>query len=172
MVNRRELLQIGAALGILPLARVTSANPAPTGGAPLYKVIFDSRTATGRSFGTEIARIAAPHVAHAIEGDVTDVWYRDLYPRWKRSPAAIAGLTDYAAAFCLERLAWDFGMRTVFRADHEIRSESDAGPRIARAIAELPAGLRAVAPLGPAPERLNGGSPLLVAWMIAPVERT
>ncbi len=166
MVNRRELLQLGAALGALPLLGAARANP-----VPLYKVIFDGRSAAGQSFGREVTRLGSPELAHAVAGDVTDVWYHDLYPRWRRGPVAIAGLTDYAAIFCLERLAWDFGMRTVFRADHKVGNEADWGPRVARTIIGLPAGLTAIAPLGPRPEHMTTGEPWLVSWVIAPVRR-
>ena len=67
------------------------------------------------------ARRAAARGAatHAIEGDMTQLWYDDLYHRWRRGPAAIAGLTAHGPLFCLERLAWDHGMRVVFRAEHK-----------------------------------------------------
>ena len=173
MVNRRELLRLGAALGALPLLHTAAASSASlTPATHLHKVVFDRRSAAGRSFGSEIARTAGAHLVHAIDGDVTDVWYHDLYPRWQRDPAPIAGLTDFAAIFCLERLAWDFGMRTVFRAEHGPQCDAATGLRIARVIAALPVGLPAVAPLGPPPERVHAGAPWLVSWMIAPIRRT
>ena len=49
---------------------------------------------------------------------MTRFWYEDLYHRWRSGPAAIAGLTAHGPLFCLERLAWDSGMRVVFRGEH------------------------------------------------------
>ena len=46
------------------------------------------------------------------------VWYDDLCLRWRREPAAIAGLTAHGALFCLERLAWDQRLRVVYRGEH------------------------------------------------------
>jgi hypothetical protein len=54
---------------------------------------------------------------HGFDGDITNIWYHDLQPRWQKAPAAIAGLTAHGALFCLERLAWDVGMRVVARAE-------------------------------------------------------
>jgi hypothetical protein len=55
-----------------------------------------------------------------MRGDITDLWFNDLDPHWRRNRVAIAGLTTEAAHFCLERLAWDHGLRTVFRAEHAV----------------------------------------------------
>jgi hypothetical protein len=125
MVNRRDFLVTGfaaaSALSIGNAADVPAQPAAQTGfgSAPrlrLYKVIYDERFADGAAFGTEATRIGL--ASHAIAGDVTAVWYHDLYPRWQREAVAIAGLTAHGPIFCLERLAWDFGMRVVFRAEH------------------------------------------------------
>src|SRR5262245_44331745 len=123
MVSRREILQTGIAVGSLPIATSAAwatgdaARTAPLPALHFYKVIFDQRFAASRLFGREAARRGA--AVHAIDGDITDVWYHDLHARWRAGPAAIAGLTAHGAIFCLERLAWDVGMRVVFRAEHE-----------------------------------------------------
>lgn len=49
---------------------------------------------------------------------MTAYWYETLYPQWKQAPVAIAGLTARGPLFCLEQLAWEHGMRVVFRAQH------------------------------------------------------
>lgn len=115
MIDRRSLLQGGLALSSLPLVAPLSLSGARTAHARalehpgLYKVLFDQRFAASREFGRD-AQIAG-HPVHGFNGDITDVWYRDLNPRWKTGPAPIAGLTAHGALFCLERLAWDVGMR-------------------------------------------------------------
>jgi hypothetical protein len=121
MTSRRQFLQIGIAASALPLApaalRAAELDGARrTAALPLYKVVYDSRFAASLTF----ARRATAHGAslQPIEGDMTWFWYHDLYHRWRSAPAAIAGLTAHGALFCLERLAWDSGLRVVFRAEH------------------------------------------------------
>jgi hypothetical protein len=79
----------------------------------LHLAIFDHRFAAGRQFArsSEARGIATRPIAN----DVTSLWYSELHPLWKQQPVAIAGLTTYGALFCLERLAWDHGMRVLHR---------------------------------------------------------
>jgi hypothetical protein len=127
MGNRREFLLGGLAGGAtvavagLPVADAWTAERAPlpqraVRAAPLYRLIVDERftvahglLAAARGYGV---------ASSVIDGDVTDVWFNDLDLRWRQGPAPIAGLTTVGALFCLERLAWDAGMRLHFRADH------------------------------------------------------
>jgi len=125
MASRREFLQLGVAALALPIsaragwqAAAAGAESAPT---LLYKVIYDERHASSRAFASEAKKFGAP--VTAIRGDITDLWFNDLDARWRKEPAAIAGLTEHGPLFCLERLAWDHGMRVVYRADHTYRSD-------------------------------------------------
>jgi hypothetical protein len=201
MVNRRELLQVGAAMGALPLVAAIatdgagySAQVAPPGAAlPLYKVIFDRRIAASAAFGQEIGRLVTPSPAHAIDGDVTDVWYRDLSPRWKQRPEAIGGLTAYGALFCLERLAWDVGMRVVLRVNHDEQADGSlkhhvhggtperaeamdrgfrrAGMQWSSYAARIITTTRAASPGTLRVPQLGPPTPGLVSWAIAPIGR-
>jgi hypothetical protein len=127
MASRREFLQIGVAALALPIsarARLTpeiSGRANPSVATPLYKVIFDQRFQSSRAFAGEVKRLGA--AIYGIKGDITDLWFHDLDARWKREPIGIAGLTEHGPLFCLERLAWDHGMRVVYRADHTYRSD-------------------------------------------------
>ncbi len=114
----------GSALG----ASVARAAPG-LGGPPLYKVVADTRFADSRAFAAEAAR-AGQRIAWT-EGDVTKLWYDELDLLWRGDKAALAGLTDHAAFFCLERLALDRGLRTAFKAEHR-RTPSGA---VAHAVA-------------------------------------
>ncbi len=126
MASRREFLQIGVAALALPISARAGLASAKSGRTnqfaptPLYKVIFDQRFASSRAFAGELKRLGAP--IYGITGDITDLWFHDLDARWKREPIGIAGLTEHGPLFCLERLAWDHGMRVVYRADHTYRS--------------------------------------------------
>jgi hypothetical protein len=132
MASRRDFLQLGLAASALPLAgrhlptadRVRiptlSTTAVSTGrglsAAHFYRVIVDSRIAESVRFGERMSELGA--TIAAVAGDITDVWYHELYPRWKQEPVAIAGLTEHGPLFCLERLAWDHQMRVIYRAEH------------------------------------------------------
>jgi hypothetical protein len=111
-------LPISARAGLTPAISGLANQSVPT---PLYKVIFDQRFLSSRAFAGEVKRLGAP--IYGIKGDITDLWFHDLDARWKREPIGIAGLTEHGPLFCLERLAWDHGMRVVYRADHTYRSD-------------------------------------------------
>ena len=126
MTNRREFLQTGVAVSALPLAAdgllfPESATAAVAPGARrdirLYKAIFDDRYAEGRGFAEEARRSGTP-VRALKNGDVTDFWYDELDLLWRRTPAAIAGLTQFGPMFVLERLAQERGLRTAMRIEH------------------------------------------------------
>ncbi len=134
MNSRREFLQAGIAASMLPLAAAGS-NLTPRQRderANFYKVIFDERFPASVDFGVEwIARGAA---VHPIRGDITDLWFHDLDHQWKKRPVPIAGLTAHGPLFCLERLAWDHGMRVVSRVEQDAR-DGDGEPLISWVIA-------------------------------------
>src|SRR5262249_14378558 len=112
---------------------------------------------------------------------------------WRERPAAIAGMTDYAAIFCLERLAWDAGMRVTFRVDHKPladgsvehlpgsdsgrsallalrRAGSDWARQSAYLLTRATPGV--VEPSGPPPHgSAVPGAPWLTSWVIAPPKR-
>jgi hypothetical protein len=199
MASRREFLQMGVAALTLPIAAggsLSSSIPLSNGESsiPLYKMVFDERFAASRAFAKEAERLGVP--IHAIKGDMTDLWYHDLYARWKQGPVAIAGMTAHGAIFCLERLAWDQRMRVVFRADHRFLSDGSiehalSGPAsmLRRAVvlssdgnwAGEIAGIVTRCPASrPQPSLANVIGPTvkhaddpdhLISWLIAPVHR-
>lgn len=118
MPNRRELLQIGATVGAWSLTssatRIAAASSPEL--LPIYKVIVDARYPESARFGDRAA--AFGFATAAIAGDMTRVWYDDIYHEWRSRPIAIAGLTEHGALFCFEQLARDSGLRVVFRASH------------------------------------------------------
>ncbi len=127
MSSRREFLQMGVAALALPISAHAALSPTssildgePT-ATPLYKAVFDERFSSSRAFSEEAERLGLS--VHGIKGDMTDLWYHDLYTRWQQGPVAIAGLTAHGPIFCLERLAWDHRMRVVFRVDHRYRPD-------------------------------------------------
>lgn len=121
MATRREFIGNGIAAALLAgMGYTPRAAARGSGAVPLYKAIFDERFHDSVFFAEEIASLGVP--VHAIRGDITALWFDDLDLRWRREPAAVAGLTTEAALFCLERLAWDHRLRVVFRAEHALKS--------------------------------------------------
>jgi hypothetical protein len=119
-IDRRTLLQIaGAAAGLSLGAAAPVLAGEPRRG--IYKAIFDRRYADARAFGLEAGRMGMQTTA--IDGDVTALWYDDLYHRWKTGPTLLVGLTDRSALFCLETFANDAGMRVTFRNHYRMRSD-------------------------------------------------
>ncbi len=120
MASRRGFIQAGIAASVLPMivsAREISRQPL-FGAQSFYKVIFDRRFPASVAFAREMKQLGA--TVHAIDGDITDLWFHDLHAAWTKQPVAIAGLTAHGPLFCLERLAWDHGMRVTFRAEHPL----------------------------------------------------
>ena len=199
MASRREFLQMGVAALSLPIAAGDSWSSSISlsngeSSIPLYKMVFDERFAASRAFAKESERSVVP--IHGIKGDITDLWYHDLYARWKQGPVAIAGMTAHGAIFCLERLAWDQRMRVVFRADHRFLPDGSiehalSGPasmlrRAGRLSSERNwpeeiAGIVTRCPASrPQPSLANVIGPTikhaddpdhLISWLIAPVHR-
>jgi hypothetical protein len=202
MTNRRKFLQIGIAASALPLAAQAARASEPLGwlgvaaapAVPLYKAVYDSRFAASVAFARRAESLGV--AMHAIEGDMTRLWYDDLYHRWRNGPAAIAGLTAHGPMFCLERLAWDQGMRVVFRAEHapvagalehrvegpiamleDARSAAAArawGSRFADLVTRCPSGRAEVgsfAACGPNAGAVAAEAEPLYTWVIAPARR-
>jgi hypothetical protein len=119
--TRREFLQTGLVASLLPWAIPGTALALDDDIAHdvpgLYKVVVDIRFAAGAAFADDADRLGASLVR--ITGDITDFWFHDLSLRWKQSPVPIAGLTGHGPLFCLERFAWDHGLRVVVRREHE-----------------------------------------------------
>jgi hypothetical protein len=142
MTNRREFIQVtltasvGGALAAtageaLAVEAIQLTQPEYAGAVryslrdparlPLYAALFDRRFSDSRLFSWAAQQRGIE--IRAISGDVTDVWYSELHPRWKEAAVPIAGVTTYGPLFCLERLAWDHGMRVVYRGSHQRRSD-------------------------------------------------
>lgn len=122
--SRREFIQAGLCVSLLPRA-IPGDGLAPASGIgamksnvqTIYRVISDLRFAPSVAFGLEAERLGSRLTT--IQGDITDFWFNELSIRWKEGPIALAGLTAHGPLFCLERFAWDHGLRVVFRAEHQ-----------------------------------------------------
>jgi hypothetical protein len=125
MVTRRTILQGAVAATSLSIVTRDAWSPPPGAVGPatalehpaLYKVVFDQRFAAARAFGRDAEWRGM--AVRGFGGDITEVWYRDLHPRWQQGRAAVAGMTAYGVLFCLEHLARDARMRVVHRTEHQ-----------------------------------------------------
>jgi hypothetical protein len=117
MTNRREFIQQGVALSAAPFVlRPVVGVTAQTERLSPVLAIFDHQYVESRFFASALATRGVP--THGINGDVTALWYNDLYHRWAAGPSPIVGLTGASSLFCLEQLAWAVERRVVFRAEH------------------------------------------------------
>jgi TAT (twin-arginine translocation) pathway signal sequence len=129
MTSRRRFLHASAAvaaasaIGGVGTVPGSPRKPAASPGRrlQLHAVVVDRRFDESVEFGREFALLGAD--TFSMRGDVTDVWYSQLYPLWKAGGAAVAGLTGNGVLFCLERLAWDHNLRVVYRGSHQSDAE-------------------------------------------------
>jgi len=195
MWTRRGVLQgcVGIA-GALAFSLNLSAlrrDPSVRRNIGTTRAVFDRDFPEALLFGRAARDLGIS--THAISGDVTSVWYDDLYFHWQRGSAVVAGLTGSSALFCLERLAWDSGYRVFLRVDHERSSDgtvkhefhgpcellpaiaqllqrSDWGEPMAELLARCPVATASCtsSALPRTPSRSPSWSEPLVSWIIAP----
>jgi len=162
MVNRRAFLKASVAVSAWPaLAGTVGSKPA---ASPFYKVVFDRRYAAAQAFAREAQ--SRGWAVHGIEGDVTNLFFRDLDLRWKAGPVAMAGLTVASSLFCLEMLARDRGMRLMHRTEHAQLSGGKLAPEVRDVLdwhssaSALPVAMPLSAVTDPAGQ--------LISWILAP----
>lgn len=116
--SRRQFLQIGLAATAWPIVARTAhaAGLEPRPGIPFLGLVYDTRFAESVEFARHGEALGLR--PHAIDGDMTRLWYDEIYHHWRRRPTALAGLTAHGPMFCFAELARDVGMRLVFRAEH------------------------------------------------------
>jgi hypothetical protein len=120
--SRRHFLQAAAAASLVPFAARVSLAATDAGATVRpWLVVAETRSAAAAAFAAEAGRWGIP--VRPIDGDVTALWYDELDALWRARPMPIAGLTARPALFCLERLAWDHGMRVVYHAEHTQRAD-------------------------------------------------
>ena len=111
--DRREVV-VGAGACVCAVAIAARAKPASGAIVPPSPLaLADARFAESRAFAA--AAVSSGSRVVWTEGDVTDLWYRELDLLWRRERASLTGMTTRAPLFYLERLAMDRGLRVVFR---------------------------------------------------------
>jgi hypothetical protein len=125
MTTRRTFIGRTVAVGAATMS-ATTMSPATSAalgldadtaaGLPLERVLFDERFASARLFAAQAQSNGA--TTTAINGSIHDLWYTDLYYRWRETSSPIAGITDFRSLFLLEMMAADAGMQVVHRVHH------------------------------------------------------
>ena len=176
MASRREFLQLGIAASVFPgLVAGGQAARLMSPSTTFYKVIFDQRYSGGRAFARRAEQLGA--IVQPIEGDITSLWYNDLSERLKKSPVALAGVTLNGALFCLDALARAYGMRVVFRTEHnggghalnwDEQSWGDEVAELLTRVAERARDATPPAVIVPHLTRPERNTESLVSWVIVP----
>ena len=136
MVDRRSF--ITSTIAIATAVAIGNESPADTALAPGESaVVLIDRSLAGSAQFAAAAR-ARGLATLEFTGDVAAVWMRELEPRLRGGPIAIAGYTSASTWFCLDLMARDFGARTVQRS-----VESDA---MSFVISQTPGRRAALAP--------------------------
>ncbi len=112
-MNRREfVLASVVSVGAVPMIALGQSQTAfmHTGVmSAAYAILYDIRFPESRAFGATVLRQGGP--ARAIDGDITQLWFEELAPRWQRGKGLVAGMTTGRTLLCLEQLAWDHRLR-------------------------------------------------------------
>jgi len=118
MIDRRNVLKWGAVVPVLGALPYTALATTPEG---LDAFVLDRRfqQSAPESLGVAI---------HAIDGDVTALWYETLDPVWRKPGFVLGGITGRDALFVLETLAPDRGRRVVSRKDLPPAKGASEGP--------------------------------------------
>lgn len=118
-MKRRSVLKAGLATSLLPLLGIGGVARALDlqSSIQLKAILSDRRFPMSSAFGARAAAMGIPHLA--TNGDITTIWLKHLDPLWREGKASVMGLTTQDQLFCLERLAWDRGMKVIMRVEHQ-----------------------------------------------------
>lgn len=116
-MNRRELMASGIAATLVARGSAAAVSVAAPAAAGARRPLFLADQRFGDAQVATVAAEAAGAPIHRFGADVTPV-YEWLDLRLRSGPAPVAGIATPHALFVLERLAWDRGLRTVFRGVH------------------------------------------------------
>lgn len=126
MVNRRKFMQSSlASVPVYASAPLVFGSQEPNrnmASLPIYTMVYDRASPDSVRF-SQAASNMGQRISSILHGDVTRLWYDDLYHQWQIKPVAIAGLTTPDAFFCLNTFAQDSGLKTIFSVEHIFRRE-------------------------------------------------
>ena len=119
MVDRRSFITssvaFATAVAVGNEGRSKASTPADALLAPIeFTVALVDRSLAGSATFAAAARARGLRTLE-FTADAASVWMRELEPRLRNGPIAVAGYTSDATWFCLDLLSRDFGARTVQR---------------------------------------------------------
>jgi len=94
-----------------------SVNASATMARDHFALIYDPTLRPAEAFGTAAARFGTAAVG--VAGDLGSTWMKLIEPAFRAGAGTIAGMTAAAPLFCLEFMSRDYGMRVVYRIEHE-----------------------------------------------------
>jgi hypothetical protein len=141
-LNRRNFVQDAALLAAAFAAWPGRPALAAVGPFDEADIALVDRSLRDSAAFADAARVRGMP-ALEFTGDVADLWMRELEPRLRSGPVAIAGYTSAATLFCLDFLARDFGARTVRRVDAGGAVTFVISQHLGRRAALAPAAVRA-----------------------------
>src|ERR1700730_17799049 len=100
MSNRRQFMQISLAASVLPVLAAQGVAPKRPEREPAWGVVAEAASPLATLFRVEASRLGLP--VWEIHDDITDLWYQELWLRWKQAPHILAGVTLSTSLFCLE----------------------------------------------------------------------
>lgn len=129
MITRREVLAFGLAVSLFRLKSAADLHIRAPGSIDRDPPHF---VADARFPDTRVAAHAAEARGATVRWLADDVTalYESLDQAWRTSPFAIAGFTTNNALFVIERLAWDLGLRTIYRGIHSRRGDRHLEPKL------------------------------------------
>src|SRR5690606_13885636 len=122
MLTRRRFLQGTLAASGLVAGSVAFANPfaavSPLAGGRLTieDAIFEPGSGPSATFAARARHMGLKTLS--VTDDITPVW-AEVVAKWRRTPAAIAGLTSHMPLLLLEQSGRDHGLRVVYRGEHK-----------------------------------------------------
>jgi hypothetical protein len=126
MLTRRRFLQGAVAASGLAASSTAFANPFAAvtsfanGCLTIEGAVFEPVYGPSAAFAAGVRHRGLK--TFGVTGDITPVW-AELVAKWRRGPAAIAGLTSYMPLLLLEQSGRDHGLRVVFRAEHKVAAD-------------------------------------------------
>jgi hypothetical protein len=176
MVTRREILTAGAIFGsLLPITTVAffdDANSQATSSqhtissAPISAFLMDDEVEESARFAkalrTKLQRIIV------LPATLDSKFYSELNVLFS-SRHLIGGITTGAALFCLERIAWNRGLRLVWRRNFSREATGQGTIPFAMLARSLSGDSRALTPSNPIRSyRPSRSEQLVHAWILSP----
>lgn len=114
-MKRRNFLKNLSLLGVsatsLTMLQLNTAFGNSSAAAPIH-FVYDKHYCNPRNMSA--AFLSSIEASFPIEGNVTEVWFDELYYHWQKRSRTTVGLTGQSDFFILKSLARDQGYRVLY----------------------------------------------------------